>query len=161
MLKKSNNKIFNYFNIYANIIIILFIVVILVKAASFRNPWTASCYSCKKCTSVCILGIDPSQFLTAANLNAPNLYIAVNNLRMKASDAADLDSNMNITFNKKELSLSEAFAKKMVTREDIIFTSKLRAKDAAKFCIKCKSCSNLCPLNLPIVEVVKKLEKNK
>ena len=160
MLKWNPKKVFQYLNLSAYVIIIIFIAIIILKAVAFGHPWSLSCYVCKKCTSSCVLGIDPSQLLLAANLNDSNLYITVNNIRIRANDALTIDSNMIIKFKEYKLKLNEALKENLLTKDDIILTDKLRAKDAAKFCIKCKACSKICPFNLPITEVVKELEKN-
>ena len=139
MFKQNSKSIFQYINLLGYLLIITFIVIIIFKAVAFGHPWSLSCYVCKKCNSSCILGIDPSQLLLAANLN---------------------DSNMIIKFKKQDFKLNEALKESLLTKDDIILTNKLRAKDAAKFCIKCKACSKICPFNLPITEVVKELEKN-
>ena len=160
MLKWNPKSLFQFFNLSAYVIIIIFIVIIIVKAVAFGHPWSLSCYVCKKCTSSCVLGIDPSQLLLAANLNDPNLYITANNIRIRANDALAVDSNMIIKFKVHELNLNEALKGNLLTKDDVILTDKLRARDAAKFCIKCNACSKICPFNLPITEVVKELEKN-
>ena len=160
MFKQNSKSIFQYINLLGYLLIITFIVIIIFKAVAFGHPWSLSCYVCKKCNSSCILGIDPSQLLLAANLNDSNLYITANNIRIKANDALVVDSNMIIKFKKQDFKLNEALKESLLTKDDIILTNKLRAKDAAKFCIKCKACSKICPFNLPITEVIKELEKN-
>ena len=160
MFKQNSKSIFQYINLLGYLLIITFIVIIIFKAVAFGHPWSLSCYVCKKCNSSCILGIDPSQLLLAANLNDSNLYITANNIRIKVNDALVVDSNMIIKFKKQDFKLNEALKESLLTKDDIILTNKLRAKDAAKFCIKCKACSKICPFNLPITEVVKELEKN-
>ena len=160
MFKQNSKSIFQYINLWGYLLIITFIVIIIFKAVAFGHPWSLSCYVCKKCNSSCILGIDPSQLLLAANLNDSNLYITANNIRIKANDALVVDSNMIIKFKKQDFKLNEALKESLLTKDDIILTNKLRAKDAAKFCIKCKACSKICPFNLPITEVIKELEKN-
>jgi len=161
MDQERYKNIFYYINISAYVIIILFLVGIVFKAITFGHPWSLSCYVCKKCTSACIVGIDPSQLLLAANLNDPNLYITVDNLRIKAKDACTIDSSMMVTYNSSDYKLSEALKRGVFKEEDFIFTKKMKAKDAAKFCIKCRACTKICPFNLPIIEVVNELSAHK
>ena len=115
----------------------------------------------KKCTSACIYGIDSSQLLLAANLNDPELYISVTNVRLSAKDALAVDENMIVTYKSHQYRLSEAIKRDVIKPDDIVLTHKLRASDAAKFCIKCRACQKICPLELPIIEVINELAANK
>lgn len=139
--------------------IFVFLISITIKSVIFGHNWSLACYSCKKCLPSCILGIDPSELLLAANLNAPELYITVCNVNLSANQAIKIDRYMPVTFQDNTYILSDAMSDGIITNSDVITTRKLKAKDAAVFCIKCKACIKACPFSLPIIEVVDELRK--
>ena len=147
-------------NIITYLVIISFIIVIAVKAAASGYPWSLSCYLCKKCASSCILGIDPSQLLLAAHQNNPNLYITANNIRLKSQDACRIDKDMKVLINNDIISVSQALKNKIFNSNDYITSYSMKAKDAARFCIKCRACSRDCPFTLPILDAVDELNKD-
>lgn len=149
--------VFRNLNVSTYVILMLFLGYFIVKSIIFGYPWSLACYACKKCIPTCIYGIDPSQLLLAANMNDPNLYISVNNVRLTAKDACAIDENMTIAYNDEKYSLAGALAENIIKADDYVITNELKAKDAAKFCIRCGACQKVCPLNLPITDIVKEL----
>ncbi len=145
-------------NIFLITIIIVYLGFIGVRAFQSGYPFALICYNCKACDSVCVLGIDPQGFMAASVSNDPNIYIYVTNFRIHAGEAEKMDPDMIIQWNGENISVSSALSRGLVNIDTEVMTFKMRAKDAAAICIECAACERVCPVKLPILDVIRGLK---
>ncbi|HNX22711.1 MAG TPA: 4Fe-4S dicluster domain-containing protein [Spirochaetota bacterium] len=152
IIKKINAALFAF--------IVFYLGFIGFRAFSSGYPFSLICYNCKSCDSVCVIGIDPQGFMAASIVDDPDIYVYVTNYRIYAGEAEKLDPDMIIQTHDRKLSISKALRDGTVTRDSEVITYKMKARHAANICIECAACERVCPVKLPILDVVKGL-KNK
>ena len=152
-------KSFIIFNVIIYLAIGGYLGVIVYNSLAAHHPWSMACYNCKKCDSVCVLGIDPQGFITAAYSGEPDLYIRANNIKLTVERAMNIDPDMRISLDGKDHVLHEALENGLVSISTEIITSSLRASDAARLCLGCGACERACPLKLPISRIIKDLSE--
>lgn len=129
---------------------------------AFRSgyPWALVCYNCKSCNASCILGIDPQGFIEAAYANDPDIYIFATNIRMSLQKAYDMDPAMTLIAGNDIVTAREAIKKRGIPPQTEIITYRMRARDAAKFCLDCGACDKACTIKLPISSIFQYLKKH-
>lgn len=129
---------------------------------AFRSgyPWALLCYNCKSCNAACILGIDPQGFITAAYANDPDIYIYATNIRISLQEAYDRDPGMTMIADDDIITVREALTKRGIPPQTEIITYRMRARDAAKYCLDCGACDKACPIRLPISSIFNHLKKH-
>ena len=137
-------------------LIICFLVVPVVTCLQSGYPWTLTCYNCLLCRQACPLGIDPHGFIMAAMTNDPALYINASNVRLRVGEAFDLDPQMALQIDGREVTAAEALEQNVARTKEVV-TSKMKAKDAAKYCPLCGNCAKKCPINLPVLKIIEDL----
>ena len=142
------------------IIILAYLALLGVNAFKSGYPWSVLCYNCKRCNPVCVLGIDPQGFIAAAYSSDPNVYIYTTNVRLKMHDAMDIDPGMEIIANGEKTTPAAALGKKGLDPDMEVISYRVRARDAAVFCLDCGACEKACPLSLPISTIARDLKKD-
>ncbi len=152
------DKLMKKINIFLFTAIVFYLGFIGARAFFSGYPFSLICYNCKSCDSICVIGIDPQGFMAASVADDPDIYIYVTNYRIYAGEAEKLDPDMIIQCNDKKIKVSAALNEGLISRDTEIITYKMKAKDAAKVCIECAACERVCPVKLPILDVIKGLK---
>lgn len=142
------------------IIILVYLALLYLNAFGSGYPWSVLCYNCKRCNPVCVLGIDPQGFIAAAYSSDPDVYIYATNIKMRLSDAARIDTAMEIIVNGEKTTSARALGEGRVDTDTEIVSYRMKAHDAAAFCLDCGSCERACPLSLPISVIARDLKND-
>lgn len=148
------NTVSRRIGVFAYVGIALFLLLIVAGAMMSRHPWSLVCYNCRMCNSTCVLGIDPSGFLSASNVHDPGLYISATNIRLLLPDARAMDANMLVQYEGKSIPVRDVPLKTSTDSSRVVTTVKLRASDAARLCLRCNACAKICAFRAPILEAV-------
>jgi L-lactate utilization protein LutB len=150
-------KVFVRINTVFYVLIICFLGVPVITCLQSGYPWTLTCYNCVLCRQACPLGIDPHGFIMAAMTNDPELYIGASNIRLRVGEAFDLDPQMELKIGGGEITAAKALEHGVARSKEVV-TSKMRAKDAAKYCPLCGNCAKKCPIKLPVLKIIEDLK---
>jgi L-lactate utilization protein LutB len=138
------------------VLIIGFLAMPVITSLSSGYPWTIACYNCLLCRQSCPFGIDPHGFISAAMTNDPALYIGAANIRIRVGEALDLDPQMVLRVDGREITAADAVSQG-VERNREVRTSRMKARDAARYCPLCGNCEKKCPINLPSLKIIEDL----
>jgi L-lactate utilization protein LutB len=145
-------------NIICYLFLAGFLLLFPVLSIVSGYPWALNCYNCSSCSRSCVLGINPTGFISAATTNNPQLVMAVSNVRMKLGEAARLDPEMVIaTSDGAQMTAEGAIAVGMLSDMEIM-SVKMKAQDAARYCLLCGNCEKDCPVNLTLMNIIKDLK---
>ena len=144
-----------------NVILTLVIVALLLGpgGGAIRSgyPFSLLCYNCKACDSSCVLGIDPQGFITSSQSGDPDMYILASNIRLNAAEALARDPGMVITVKGRHITIRQAVESGAITTCDEVMSYRMRARDAAHYCVLCAACEKVCPLSLPLLWIIRDL----
>ncbi len=143
-------------NLFCYLVIALFLAGSVVASLTSGYPWSIACYNCILCKHTCPIGIDPYGFVKAAISNAPALYIEASSIRLRLGEAVDLDPHLYLKIEGSEVTAQAALERKIAPDSEVM-VSRMKAKDAAKFCPLCGNCEKPCPITLPIMKIVEDL----
>lgn len=149
----------------------------IMASASGRTE-SLFCYECRACASPCPWRFDPAGYYIAARTNNPNrrmlAQIPVKKYNEKNMPGGrekerkitlqklyDMDKSMKVKVlngDKEENITVEEAVERNFTDNELIEIYEMRAKDAAFFDPLCAKCLPLCPVNLPITDVIMDLK---
>ena len=110
------------------------------------------------CRQTCPLGIDPNGFVVAGMTNNPNLYVNAYNIRLRLSEALAKDPHMILRFHDgRKMTAQKAYEVDMAFETEALVV-RMRDKDAATYCFLCGNCEKRCPIDLPILTLIKDLK---
>ncbi|MDD5205219.1 MAG: 4Fe-4S dicluster domain-containing protein, partial [Desulfobacterales bacterium] len=115
-----------------------------------------ACYNCILCKQTCPIGINPYGFLRAAMSDNPDLMIEANSIRLRLGEAFEVDPGMIVRNQGWESTAREALERRTSPESEVI-VSRMKAKDAAKYCPLCGNCEKPCPVKLPIMKIIEDL----
>lgn len=136
------------------------LMVMIANAALTRHPWTITCYNCKACNLECPLGLDPSGYVTAALTANADYMMYATKIRMSLEEALQVDPGMIIHYQGELLSAQQARSELGLSPTTEVRVYKMRAKDAARYDLLCGNCQKICPINLPVEEIIRDLRTN-
>ena len=149
-------KIFVRINAACYVIVVCFLAIPVFTSFQSGYPWALTCYNCLLCRQACPFGIDPHGFISAAMTNDPNLYISATNIRLRVGEGFDIDPQMVLKVGGIEITAAKALEHGVARTEEAV-TSKMKARDAARFCPLCGNCTKKCPIKLPLLKIIEDL----
>jgi L-lactate utilization protein LutB len=144
------------FNAIAFVLIASVLALFSYTALSSGHPWALTCYQCRACNLNCPLGYDVASFVTAAATGNPNLYMTAGNLQLTLKEAYETDPEMVVEIKGDMMTSREAIER--YPDKTVVEVRKLRAKDAAKYDPLEGACEPLCPIKLPITDIIRDLK---
>ena len=153
-------KKFRQFNVGLFVIAAVVLGALVFTGFQSGHPWTLTCYQCKACSLKCPLGYDVSVYVAASATNNPDLYMSAKNLQLTLKEAYETDREMIVEIDGEQMSADEAYNNKEFNQDTVVWARKLRVKDAAKFDPLCGFCDGMCPIKLPLTEVIRDLKSD-
>jgi Fe-S oxidoreductase len=151
------SKIFLQVNIFCYLVIAAFLASAVVTSLSSGHPWAITCYNCSSCSRSCALGINPSGFTLSAIGNNPQMYLAAANIRLRLREAVERDPDMIVTIRGKDNMRAGKALADGISKDAEVMTFRMKAKDAAHYCLLCAACEKNCPVKLPIMDIIEDL----
>jgi Fe-S oxidoreductase len=154
------NKNFLRLNVFCYLVIAAFLASAVVTSLGSGHPWAITCYNCSSCSRSCPLAINPSGFTLSAIGNNPELYLAAANIRLRLNEAAERDPEMMVTIKGKGNMKAGQALSRGISLDTEVTTFRMKAKDAAQYCLLCGVCEKDCPIKLPIMDIIEDLRNN-
>ncbi|SDT84267.1 hypothetical protein [Desulfobacula phenolica] len=151
-------KKFIHINVFCYLCIAAFLAITITTSIKSGYPWATTCYNCVLGRQICPLGIDPYGFISAAITNDPEIYVDATNIRMRLGNAIDIDPEMILRLPDKSLITAKQLALIKKDMDYEVTTCRIKVKDAATFCPLCGNCDRVCPINLPVLKIIKDLK---
>ena len=86
--------------------------------------------------------------------------MAARNIRLRLGEAVELDPEMVVTIKGKEnMKAGQALARG-INRDAEVTTFRMKAKDAAQYCLLCGACEKDCPIKLPLMDIIEDLRND-
>lgn len=82
------------------------------------------------------------------------------NIRLRLSEAAEVDPDMMVSIRGEEDLKAERALANGSSKDSEITTARMKAKDAAQYCLLCAKCEKSCPVKLPIMNIIEDLRAN-
>ena len=150
-------KGFARLNVACYVVILLYVCFVGISAVRSGYPWVVTCYNCGLCRQSCPLGLDPYGFVAAAMADDPGAYMQAVNVKLLPHEARMLDPDMPVATADGRRMKAGALAKGSQAADEEVYVLKMRASLAAKYCILCGNCEKVCPIRLPVLDVIKDL----
>ena len=146
-------RFFTWLNIGCYMLILLYIGVMVGTSLSYGHPWAVTCYNCGLCRQSCPIGLDPYGFIAAAIADDPSTLIQAVNVKLLPEEARLLDAAMPLITDKGErVDLNNIRPENLL---DEVFVERMQTRYAAAYCTLCGNCERLCPIKLPIMDIIR------